>query len=124
MSVPGLNLLNMASGLIHFQTAQLRRFTGRVTNAQGLDDSTYAAPVPFKGSIQPIPKARYEALGLDWNKIYVMIFSSEPLQVIKRDGTGDRVIYAGLEYLCEDEVDWKAQDGWAYTTAVQVPPVP
>jgi hypothetical protein len=124
MSVPGSNLLAQALSVIAPQTVTLRRFTGRTVNSIGEYVNTWDTAVPIVGSLQAVPQHMYEQLGLDWNKEYVTLYTSEPLIEVNRDGTGDRILYRNRHYLCESSTDWIGQDGWNAVIAVHVPAVP
>jgi len=100
MSVPGINLLGLALSAIGQQTVTVYKFLSRATNTAGLDVPTYAAGVPVPGSVQPVPTSKYEALGLDFERTYVMFYTSYPLISVARDGSGDRFVYGGLHYVC------------------------
>lgn len=123
MSVPGSNLLNQALSLIAAQPVMLRRFTGRTVNSIGEYVNTWAAGVAIVGSVQAVPQRMYEQLGLDWNRDYVTLYTSEQVIEVNRDGTGDRLVYGGRHYLCESLTDWYGQDGWNAVIAVHVPGV-
>jgi len=124
MSIPGINLLRLASSVIKFQTVQHFKFLSRTADARGTFVPSYADPVNIKGSLQPVPLRMFTALGLDFNKEYVILYTSTDVVTVGRDGSGDRLSYNGKNYVCEDRTDWNAQDGWNGVIAVYVPPLP
>lgn len=123
MSVPGINLLGLAMTAIGQQTPTVYKFVSRATNAAGIDVPTYAAGVPVSGSLQAVPTRDYERLGLNWDETYVMFYTPYQLITVARDGSGDRLVYGGLHYVCESMTDWQQQDGWNAVLAVNVPPL-
>lgn len=120
MIVPGSNLLNMAFGLIGQQAVEHRAFVGNVTNAAGIKVPTWAAPVTLGGSLQPVPRALIQTLGLDFNKNYMTFYASADITDVLRNKTGDRLSYAGKTYQVESNNDWYAQDGWKGVLCVEV----
>lgn len=115
------NLLGLAQSVVGVQPVTLAKFTGRVENAAGYQVPSYAAPVPIKATVQPIPQAKYQALGLDWNHEYVTLFTPAGVVTVGRDASGDKVTFAGGSYLCESATPWSAQAGWSSIVAVKVP---
>lgn len=118
--IPGSNLLNMALTVIRPQTIQFFAFTGRATNAIGLDEATYAAPVAVRGSVQPVPRSQYQRMGLDYNKRYVNLYASTDIDDLARDTAGDQIEFNGRRYEIMGEDDWFPQDGWNGTLAVDI----
>ena len=121
MLVPGGNLLNSALSVIGKQTFQYRRFSGRSTNAIGLDVSTYDPPVTLQGSVQPVPRTLYQANGLDFQCNYINVYVSRAILDIARDVAGDQIIFQGNTYQCVSRTPWAGIDGWDAVLAVQVP---
>lgn len=118
------NLLNAAHSLIPPVTVSWRKANGRTQNALGQWVTSYDAPVNLKCSFQPVEKAKYEALGLDMNKHYFVLYGSKELTAVERDTAGDTVDYQGRRYQFEDAVDWYAYNGWKGIVCVDVGPAP
>jgi hypothetical protein len=118
--IPGSNLLRAALGVIRPQGFQLERFTGRETNAAGYQVPAYADAVTVSGSVQAVPRAMYQNLGLDLSKEYISVYTSEDIKTVERDGAGDRIVWNGWRFVCESPTDWRAQDGWRQILAVRV----
>lgn len=117
----GGNLLGLALGVLGSQSPTWERFTGRAANAAGYQVPTYAAPVAIAGSVQPIPTRLFQALGLDFQKEYVTLYTPADVVGVGRDESGDRITYNGERYLCESATDWQTQAGWVAIVAVKVP---
>lgn len=115
------NLLSLALGVVGGHVAQLARFTGRTTNAAGYHESSYAAPVPIQGNVQPVPQRLYQALGLEFGKEYVTLYTPAGVVAVGRDGSGDKLLHDNEVYLCESTTDWNVQAGWVAVVAVKVP---
>lgn len=120
MSVPGSNLLTRAARLIRLQNVSYRRYTGRTTNGAGFDVSTYATAVTIKGSVQPVPRAMYERLGLDFQKNYVTLYTVTGVVDIARGAGSDQIDWNGRRFQVESETDWHAMDGWTGALCVDV----
>lgn len=110
--IPGQNLLNMALSVIARQTITYYRATGRTLNDVGQDITAYASPVSIVGSLQPVPRQLYEQLGLDLQKSYYTFYTSNNIEDVGRDVSGDQFVFNGQRYQVESDNDWYAQDGW------------
>lgn len=112
MTVPGSNLLSRASRLIALQPVQWSAWQSSVTGASGVKVATYAAPVTIRGSVQAVPRSMYEAYGLDFQRTYVLLFTTQALKDLQRDQTPDRIDFNGSRYAVESNTDWQWMDGW------------
>lgn len=121
MSVPGSNLLNSAMRVIAPQKVKYFKFLSRESNDIGLYVSQFAEPRVIIGSLQPVPRNRYEALGLDFNRNYVTLYASKNIFDVDRDIAGDQIEYCGQRFECESCNDWFAIDGWLSVVCVQIP---
>lgn len=119
--IPGSDILAMALTVIDATTVRLYEFTGRSTTAAGMRVATFADPVDIVGSLQPVPRAMYQQLGLDFNKNYVTFYSSKSIKDVTRDRTGDQLEYDGKRWQVESSNDWLSVDGWNGVLCVQVP---
>jgi hypothetical protein len=73
MMVPGSNLLTLALTVIGSTPVRYFGYQSVENGETGLDTVTYADPVTYvRGSVQPVDRNRYEALGLDWEKSYIV----------------------------------------------------
>lgn len=120
MAFPGNNILNAAFSAIAKQTVSYSVYTGRTTNAAGFLVPSFAAPVPIQGSVQAVPRHKYEYMGLDFQKNYVMFYTSSPVIDLQRDVSGDKFSYGGKNYQCQSKTDWMTVDGWSSVLSVQV----
>lgn len=121
--IPGINLLNIALGAIASQSLQWYRFAGNTTNELGQDIPSYAAPVTIIGSFQPVDARTIEQLGLDVTKQYRNLYTSNPLEMVRREASPDYAVFGGRRYEVQGEADWYAQDGWKGILFVDVGPV-
>lgn len=120
MAVPGSNLLNMALRIIAGQNLQYYQALDREVNAVGQDVTTYAAPVPMYGSIQPVPRTMYETYGLDFQKTYYNFYTSNNVIDVGRDLSGDQLVFNNQRYQCESNDDWYVIDGWKGILCVKI----
>lgn len=121
MTVPGSNLLNRAFGLIAQQSFDYYAYVSRSVNAVGYQNAVYADAQALKGSVQPVPRRLYEYMGLDLQKNYYNIYVSKSAVDVRRDVSGDYVIYNDARFNCESLTAWYAADGWVQILAVEVP---
>lgn len=121
MIVPGSNLLNMAMGLIAPQSVMLYRATGTTTRADGIKITSYGpGEVVTGGSVQAVNRARYNELGLDLKKQYVMWYAGTSATGTTRTSPGDQFVFAGVRYQLLDENDWLNIDGWQGLMAIGI----
>lgn len=118
--IPGLNILALANKVIATQTLLYAQYTSRAANDVGVWITTYATAVSIQGNIQPVPRNRYENMGLDFQKNYVQIFVQKDVLDIERDVTGDQFTYAGKIYEAQSRTEWFTQDGWDQVLCVEV----
>lgn len=121
MSVPGSNLLSMATRLIAKQSFEYHAFQCREPNYIGQDVTVFATPVTLLGSIQPVPRSLYQEYGLDFQRNYVNVYVSQDVTDISRDVAGDRIGFQGKAYECLSKTPWFGIDGWDAILAVEVP---
>lgn len=112
MIVPGSNLLNLAMGVIGAQAAVWYRATGRTQNDMGQYVTSYADPIIVRGSMQPLDKPKYEALGLDMARVHWVFYTSHPIEGVSRGESPDYLEYNGRRLEVVDEANWFVADGW------------
>ena len=122
MSVPGSNLLGMASRLIRFQAIAWQRNIGVTQDAAGIDVSTFAPPFKIMASVQAVPRSVIVREGLDLQQNYLMVYTTQALQDLKRDKTPDLLIFGGRKYNVESNTNWKIQDGWLGSVVIDTGP--
>lgn len=118
--IPGSNLLNQALTLIASQPFVYLRNTGRTTTATGQNVAQFAPGVELRGSVQAIPLYRYEALGLDLTKRYVVVYASVDVLGVSRDRSGDQFTFNGKRYNVTQETPWHFQDGWTGFVGLEI----
>jgi hypothetical protein len=136
MLVPGSNILNMALGVIGSQTVNWFQYASQVIGATGLNTVTYnAAQTITIGSVQPVPRNRYDEWGLDRTKKYVTWFvPNTNVSSINRnpDDSGDVIEYPvnkdgslisgqSRRYQLVGDTPW-APDGWTYVIGQDIGP--
>lgn len=112
MTIPGINLFNVAAQIIDLQNVIYYQYQGRSVNAVGQYIPNFLEPSNVKGSLQAVPRSLYEQHGLDFNKKYIMFYVPRNTIEIQRDVTGDQFIYGRQKYQVESSTDWFFQDGW------------
>jgi hypothetical protein len=112
MTIPGINLLNIASQVINLATVTYYQYVGRTINSVGQYIADFSEPTQVKGSLQAVPRGLYEKQGLDFNKKYVVFYVPQNTIEVQRDVTGDQFTYSGQRYQVESSTDWFFQDGW------------
>lgn len=120
MSIPGSNLLRQARSLIKFQTVEYFPFVSRQLNASRQWVSTFGASFQLSASVQAVPRSRYADMGLEFNGEYIQLYAMLDIVDLRRDSSGDRLIWNGDLYQMESGKSWFIQDGWAQALAVKV----
>lgn len=110
--IPGINLLNIALGAIQPQQITWFRFLGNTENELGQDIPAFDAGTPIIGSFQPVDARTVQQLGLDIQKSYRNLYTSNPIESLKRDTSPDYVVFQGRKYEVVGDTDWSVQDGW------------
>lgn len=118
--IPGSNLLNMAFGAIAQQTVAYYVNTGRTANSIGMQVPSFAAPVNVRGSFQPVPRSKYEYMGLDFQKNYFNFYVSRSVIDLARGVAGDQLVFNGKKFQCESKTDWFGIDGWDAVLCVEI----
>ena len=118
--IPGSNLLASALTVISTQPFQYLRFTGSAENAVGQDVHTFADAVTVQGSVQAVDMRLYQSMGLDWDKRYIQIWTTQNIDDLGRERPGDRVVWQGRLFDVVGEMDWHAIDGWNSFLAIDI----
>lgn len=121
-NIPGQNLLNMALTVIARQGVTYYLSEGRTVNAIGQDITIYGPPRAVVGSFQPVPRKLYQIYGLDLQKDYFTLYSSNNILDVDRDISGDQIAFNGQRFQCESDNDWFAMDGWKGVLCVHIGP--
>ena len=114
------NLLNAALSIIPPVTVDWRRDAGRTQNAVGQWVTSYTKMGDIEGSFQPIERSKYEALGLDMNQHYYVLYASQDLRAVERGTSGDIIVHKGKAYQAEDPADWLSYNGWRGLLVVEI----
>ena len=124
MLIPGSNLLRMANRLIRFQTVMYYPFDSRYLNEARQWVTTYGTAFPLSASVQAVPRDKYSDMGLDFAGEFIKLFANYNVIDLRRDSSGDRLIWNAEWYQMEQGKSWFLQDGWATATAVKVKELP
>lgn len=119
MRIPGSNLLKMASRLIRFEVIQWAQWLSNTNGPDGTQTPAYAARVNINASVQPVPNSMYETLGLDLSKNYFLVYVSQKLHDLRRDGAPDLLYFHGKQWNVESNTDWLV-DGWRASVVCMV----
>lgn len=117
---PSSNLLAQALTVIAPSPITWYACTGRSLNAVRQWVSTFDEGVVLRGSVQAVPRSRYQALGLDFQKQYINIFTTTNIASVGRDASGDQFSWNGKRYEIPNKTDWIIQDKWNEVMAVEV----
>lgn len=118
--IPGANLLGMAFRAIRPQTLQLRAFVSRTENVAGDTEATFATAVDIQGSMQPVNKALYQTLGLNFAKNYSALHVFGAVQPTARDRDGDIILFDGKTWQCESDRNWSGVGEYRKVLCVEV----
>lgn len=108
----GSNLLNIAHRIIPSADVTLLPFVSRDRQPNGNYLNVYGDPVTIIGNAQPVPRERYSMLGLDFNKNYLMVYSSSAIRDVGRGTSSDRIGYDNKRFCAIGDNDWQPVDGW------------
>lgn len=126
--IPGSNLLAQALTIIGSQPVKFYKAVSRVENAAGYLVGQYAPAIPvWSGSVQPVPRGRYESLGLEMARNYVTWFVPMGAVALDRNSSGDQIEWPinadgtpGDRYQLQDATEWVVQDGWTSIVCVKL----
>ena len=119
--IPGMNLLGEALKLIAPQAVVYLKDAGRTTTATGRDVTAFEPPVTItNGSLQSVPRSRYESMGLDYSRSYRTWFVPRNVIGVERDKSGDEFEFDGRRYKVESVTPWFVQDGWNEVLGVDI----
>jgi len=116
--IPGIDILSLALGVIGSQEVVYYKYLDKTTSATLRDVPVYADGVVIStGSLQPVPRSKYEFMGLDFNRSYVNWFVPVEvlglvIQDIGRDVSPDQLEWNGSKYQVISLTPWDGQDGW------------
>ena len=119
MTIPGMNLYQVASRLIG-KSAYTFFASNRALDDRGIWVSSFSAGVDLTDSIQAVQRSLYESLGLDLSKYYIMIYTDSPLLVVERDTSGDQIEFQSARYQLLSNTDWSPIDGWRGVLAIRL----
>jgi len=114
-----MSLLDLALSIQASQTVSYYKFTGQTTDDIGRDVPSYDDAVTLVGSFQPISQELYAQNGFALNKKYFVFYTSNDLNVVDRDSSGDKIVYDNDTYQVLDKNDWFAYDGFIGVTCVR-----
>lgn len=122
--IPGINLLGVALQLIASESVSYFADIGRAKNASGVYLTTYADPVTIEEcSVQAVDRAKYSAMGLDFQKTYVTWFvPNQAIVTVERGKSGDVIEWDGGRYQLNGGIDWTGQDNWGTGVCVLIGP--
>ncbi len=113
MSIPGINLLNIAAGVIAQQNVMYRQWLSRTRTNAGQMVDVYADAVPIRGSWQPANLTLIKNLGLDMQKQYRQLWTNVAIQPVDTNRGADKIIAEGYEWVPSSSGnDWSSVDGW------------
>jgi hypothetical protein len=118
--IPGSNLLMEAFGSIDPVPFMYYPFVSRTLNTSRQWMTTYGTPYQVWGSVQAVPRSKYNELGLDFQKEYIKILAPINSVDLARDTSGDQFEWKGFMYQMVDDTNWYAMDGWARCMGAQI----
>lgn len=102
------------------KTFTFYKYESAVIDEMGRDVPSYADPVTYTGSIQPVQNKMYEQLGLDLNKNYKTVFCSQLIKSIAENVQPDRIIYDGKTYEVVENKNWYETNGYSKILMVEI----
>lgn len=124
--IPGINLLNIALGAIQAQGTAgdmlWFKFAGNTVSDSGRQIPVFDEGLPIIGSFQPTEARVIQQLGLEMQKTYRTLITSNPIDSLKRENSPDYLTYLGRKYSVAGDRDWYFQDGWKRIFFVDIGP--
>lgn len=122
--IPGMNLLAMALTVIASNSVNYFAFAARVTQANGVDLTTYHPFVTItQGCTQAVDRSLYKEYGLDWEKTYIVWYVPNlNASDIARDTSADVIEVDNGRYQLAGGTDWFKRDGWKSFLGVLIGP--
>lgn len=114
------NLFGMALSVLPKQKGLLYRHQGRQSSSIGLDVNSYGPGEEFYGSFQAVDLTRYDRLGLDAKKSYIMVFTDMGINDLTREKNPDQIGWQGERYEVLNRSDWNSLAGFNGIMAVRV----
>ena len=120
-----MNVLGMALSVLPKTSVDYYQFSGRDTNAAGIDVTTYLDAVTINsGKVTAVNKNNYANLGLDFSKNYIKWYVPNLAAVdLARDSSGDVIEVIGRRWELVGSNIWLGLDGWNAYLAVDIGPV-
>ena len=118
--IPGSDLLDFALSILETQAVQYFKTNGRTLNSVGQYVALFDSPITVEGSMQPVPRSRYEAYGLDFSKNYYTFYASKDFIGADRNVAGDKITFNSKLFQVQSTNDWFAVDGWQGVLCVLV----
>jgi hypothetical protein len=120
MRVPGSNVLNKAFTVLAKSNLIYYKAVGRTLNSVNQWVVQYDAGTPIKGSFQPVPREKYDKLGLEFAKSYYYFYISKALIDLRRDIPADQISFQGTLYQIQSNTEWLGVDGWVEALCVAI----
>lgn len=100
-------------------TFQFRSMLEETVNEIGIPVPTYSEWVTCQGTVQPVNRNRYDALGLDWSKSYINAWGSVRMNTVDDMKQPDQILWRGMLWNVTSVDEWHPHNGWVKVTAVQ-----
>lgn len=135
--IPGSNILSTALRVIASQYVNWYKYTANTIGATGLVTSSYiSSQTVLRGSVQPVPRNRYEAFNLDWQKSYITWYVPDinALSITRNpNGNGDIIEWPvnrngslisgkSRRYQLIADTPWTLVDDWTAVIGVDIGP--
>ena len=111
--IMGGRILSKALKLVGAENVGYLKFNGKVTNAAGIDVSTYAPIVWIKAQVQGVSTNAKQYLGIDLQKEVVKVYSETVINQMPRDGEADRLTIGGSVYEVMSNDGWNKPQGFS-----------
>lgn len=108
------NIVEPATGIFKF-----RSMSGEAINEIGIPVPSFSEWGECMGTVQPVNRSRYDALGLDWSKKYVNAWGSITLNTIDKDSQPDQILWQGYLWNVSSVDQWDPHNGWCHVMACQ-----
>ena len=113
------NLLELALSVLPPVNFFYRVYQGERLNDIGVKIPTYGPWLECRGMVQPVNRAKYEDLGLDFAKNYINVWGSLNLKTVGLQNQPDQILWNSCIWTITAVNEWYQYNSWVNVTAAQ-----
>lgn len=114
------NLLAQAHNLIPYEKAVYFKWLTSEKNSNLLMKNEFAPGKTIKVKVNAVKTSLLKQLGLDYKKVYRMLYSIPKVSGLSRINAGDQFEFEGKRWKVEAQTGWFATAGWDSFVMIEV----